>query len=587
MTSQSMKRVFLSLCESADTPVSLGLWLRFKYAPKELAEYRIKVDNYTNHESFSVDYMIGSLLRKWKGLETGIDTEEEAYLKFSASEEKCLLTNKRLKSGVKDPYGSRAGAIMHHASRKIAQVLGPFSLKDVLHRCEWSDGATLELPKRRAFVDTKICQLPITVSRSALSWLRLVIETDPRWGEAILGVEPEGPFSLLPGCFKLVEANKVTTVPKDSTTDRVIAVEPRGNIFLQKGVGNYIRGRLRKFGIDLSKQETNQEWARLAYDLGLATIDLSSASDTVAKELVFQLLPIDWSLYLDDLRSKRGTLRGNSLSYEKFSSMGNGFTFELESLLFWALCESYQEVAGVNWRLTSVYGDDIIVPSESFHGIKELLEYCGFEVNTKKSFSSGPFYESCGKHYFEGHDVTPIYQKELLDEVEAMRMGNRLVRWSSRMSNALTRSAWHELRETYRLLEQCRLPIYAEGDDAWVWPYPFGRSPDLNHGWRCKVVRYLRREFPPNDVAMLAYSLRKMSWRVNSLWCLSREYSPQDLRHTDALENRIGYLFIDQSTPTTVIEVESAQFTLTKRWVQPTHKADPRFLYVIDQKSTK
>lgn len=88
--------------------------------------------------------------------------------------------------------------------------------------------------------------------------------------------------------------------------------------------------------------------------------------------------------------------------------MGNGFTFELESLIFWALCSAVMDCLSIDGDL-SVYGDDIIVPVKAYPAVKEILAFAGFTTNDKKTFADGPFRESCGKHYFKGQDVTPIY----------------------------------------------------------------------------------------------------------------------------------------------------------------------------------
>lgn len=568
MSFQTIGRVFLSLCEATDSPVALGLWMRFKYAQKELAEKRILPSDYNEADVFRKDYMLGSFLRKFKGLSTGIDLEDVALQKFSASEDQCRATNERLRKFSDDPHGSRANTIMYYATRKIAKILGPFKLDSVLRRCEWTGGSTTDVSKRAAFVDTKMSQLPIAVTSRALPYFRLEIERDMRWCEAILGFEPEGPLCFLPDTFKVEDGCRVTTVPKDSTTDRVIAIEPRGNIFLQKGVGNFIRERLRKFGIDLSKQETNQEWARLAYDLGLATIDLSSASDTVARELVKQLLPFDWYNYLNNIRSHSGLVRKKRVQFEKFSSMGNGFTFELETMIFYALASAVQDHMGVDWKLTSVYGDDIIVPKDVFTETVDILSYAGFDVNVKKSYWEGNFFESCGRHFFKGDEVTPVFQKEVLDEVEAIRCANRLIRWATMYRYpVIVKKAWYELRNSYRLLSDYRLPLLAEGDDGWLWPLAFGRKADPVYGYRCKVLRFVKKVMPSYDRAMLAYSLRKMSWRSTSLYSLTREYSPRDLRHSSSLDERIGFLFVEIVGDSSVVEVESARFTAGRRWV--------------------
>lgn len=569
MSFQTMAKVFLRLCESADTPIALGAYLRFKYSHRELAALRISPRNYNDPATFRRDYLVLSFLRKWKGLDTGIDTADAAIQKFLASEEQCALTNRRLLGKVEDLYRSRAEAILHSASRKISAILGVFGYEKVLRRCEWTTGATLEIPKKKSFVDTKLVQLPITVTSRALPYIKFEIEHDPRWFEALTGIFPEGPYSILSTCFQVVEGNRVTTVPKDSSTDRVIAVEPRANIFLQKGVGNYMRQRLKRFRVDLSKQEINQSWAELALDLDLCTIDLSSASDTIAKELVYQLLPIDWAIYLDDIRSPIGLLpNGRSIKYEKFSSMGNGFTFELESMIFFALCESVQDCTRQkdDWRLTSVYGDDIIMPKSAYPEAVECLRYTGFTVNAEKSYADGLFYESCGEHFFANENVTPVYQKELLDEVEAIRLGNRLMRWSHKHADTVPMKSWHALRETFTSLKGCRIPLGAEGDDGWVMPPTSKWRFDPNHGYLCQVIRFTKRRFPAQSEALLAYSLRRLAWRSNSIWA-PKPGIHYERSHDLQLEERIGFLWADYTDGNDEIEVESARFTFGRRWV--------------------
>ena len=200
-------------------------------------------------------------------------------------------------------------------------------------------------------------------------------------------------------------------------------------MYMQKAAGNFIRRRLRKrVGIDLNDQRVNQELARVAWGRGLATIDLSSASDSISTQLVVRLLPVEWYAWLDGLRCKRILIDDHWHEVEMFSSMGNGFTFELESLLFYALSvASVEAKRGIRcklshqrpterdgWRTVSVYGDDIIVHRSMYPVLRTVLSYVGFIVNAKKSHTSGPIRESCGKHFYRGLDVTPFYVRRLL-----------------------------------------------------------------------------------------------------------------------------------------------------------------------------
>lgn len=206
-----------------------------------------------------------------------------------------------------------------------------------------------------------------------------------------------------------VRGNRFATVPKDSVKDRGIGIEPSINVFYQLGVGSLIRKRLLTVGIDL---ENNQDLhAHLAQkgslDGTLATIDLSNASDTLSYELVRLLLPSEWFSLLDSLRSPCTLIGGRWRYLEKFSSMGNGFTFELETLIFWALARA----SGVEEEDLKVYGDDIIVPSLQAVDVVASLQYFGFTPNSRKTFLTGEFRESCGGDFYSGVPVRPFFLK--------------------------------------------------------------------------------------------------------------------------------------------------------------------------------
>jgi hypothetical protein len=149
-------------------------------------------------------------------------------------------------------------------------------------------------------------------------------------------------------------------------------------------------------------------------------MDLSNASDTISRNLVKLLLPGRWYDVLDDLRSKKTEFRGSWYLLEKFSSMGNGFTFELETLIFLALTlaldTSWDDPKGPHFLVPGVnvfiYGDDIIAPTEYSNDLLACLEFFGMSVNKRKTFVSGPFRESCGGDFFLGRDVRPYFLKE-------------------------------------------------------------------------------------------------------------------------------------------------------------------------------
>lgn len=213
--------------------------------------------------------------------------------------------------------------------------------------------------------------------------------------------------------IQLTPANRVGFVPKSSKTFRSIAIEPSMNLRIQLGVHDFLAPLLEKRSISILKdQRVNQLLAKLGSNSsgldGLATLDLSAASDTISIELVRWLLPESWFYFLSDLRCESSIVEGEEVRLNKFSSMGNGFTFVLESLIFWALSESCRLDSGAMY-LSMTYGDDIICPTASALLLTETLSELGLKVNPDKSFLFGPFRESCGADWMSGTLVTPVF----------------------------------------------------------------------------------------------------------------------------------------------------------------------------------
>jgi len=517
-----MGEVYFALCKSIDSPQSLGCWLRYKHGEiRALAELEIEPADYLTSAAFRKDYLVTSYLSKYKDLATGIDLKAVALRKFYDSEEECSQTNRRLRqcraSGV---YPLGLSQVLSLASRKIARLLGPFSAFVALDGGGWGPGATTDIRRRSAALDTKIIQTPISCTPRAANLFLGVVRADLHWSAAILKLSPGDittPFNFDRRTLALTDHNVVELVPKNAKTHRVIAKEPRANGFIQKAYGDFFRGRLKRVGIDLDDQGPNQDASRRAYEQDLATLDLRAASDSLATELVYELLPVDWAIALSDVRSPCSLLPdGRKVNLEKFSSMGNGYTFELETLVFWALMESVRDLTSCRGQVL-VYGDDIVIPRAFVHEAITCLAFCGFQTNSSKSFWDGPFYESCGKHWFQGHDVTPIYQKETIErDGSLVRAANRIIRLATKWSRGWAlapelASAWYYLRDRAGATRSLRLPNGSDGDDGWLLPAVLWPAThwDRNFGFRCTVMSQLQRRLPAHSAALLAWTLRR------------------------------------------------------------------------------
>lgn len=365
---------------------------------------------------------------KRQDLDLGVDRKSVALEKFLQSERECFVTNQAFKSYAKGGFRFHPNVdrVLHTASRKIAQILGDVPDLDSL-RMRFGPGATVGLKKKNANALAKL-RMPFACSEDLAPYVQDVLEEVPSWTFRDTPEDQDSDWHNI-----LIQDGVVSFVPKNAKTDRTIVVEPLLNSFVQAGIGDYLVRRLKRFGIDLRDQSRNQALARHGsiFD-DLATVDLSSASDTIATGLVEHLLPLDWFIFLSRYRTGVVNAPGvGKLRLEKFSSMGNGFTFPLESLIFYAItyaCVVYTSDNDAAHDLVSVYGDDIICPSPAVPLLYESLRACGFAVNTAKSYTQGPFRESCGKDYLSGILCRPVYQKQRLTGYDVFRLHNFFVR---------------------------------------------------------------------------------------------------------------------------------------------------------------
>jgi len=244
-----------------------------------------------------------------------------------------------------------------------------------------------------------------------------------------------------------IEGSKLSTVPKNEDTERTIAIEPSGNMCLQLAAGMYLEGALRHIGLDIRNQQLkNKAMAKRGSLTGdVATLDLKSASDMISIDLVRALFPSSWFALLMKLRSPMITVPsdgkgggvGKQVELHMISTMGNGFTFPLMTLVLVALIYGYRCLHGgpslyIDWSNTCVFGDDIIIPTHEYEGFVDVLTKAGLVVNLDKSYSAGAFRESCGGDYLNGVDITPFYVKSLASAADVYVVINQVLEWCAR-----------------------------------------------------------------------------------------------------------------------------------------------------------
>lgn len=404
------------LLQIKDEPIRERISCLLGSGPLAICKFDLDYSALGAGDAYHIRQCLG-FFQKRKDLDIGVDKRAVALGKFRESEQQCLEMNgifKKWSSGNFQFFPDVESAFFR-AQRIITTILGDVPSFESLN-FGFGPGATTQIKRKissaRAKLGEKFC-----CSEDLLPVVSRLLEEMPGW-------LPESDSDLAIVDIE-VQPCRLSFVPKNAKTDRGICTEPSLNVMFQRGIGQYMTRRLLHFGVDLLDQSKNKRLAQLGSCTGaLATLDLSMASDLISREVVYHLLPLDWASLLAYGRSSSCVVDGVVQKLQKFSSMGNGFTFPLESLIFFALakaCCSKDEVV-------SVYGDDIIVPTHRYEQVVRVLHAAGFSVNLGKSYSSGPFRESCGGDYYSGVDIRPFYLKDRLTGQSCFLLHNYYVR---------------------------------------------------------------------------------------------------------------------------------------------------------------
>lgn len=345
-------QVALNVLEGINTPRSLSVfmladhYLLKSYDPVafdanlKMLGFNINWYDQYSVESFRSDYCATSLLTKLPSKDDGSLLVNHAISSFKECEESSrevtsMWLNESKVESMLSPFIT-SGLPLDVLRNNLHQILGRApSLKTIINRGYFTDGASVCNSSRRASAAHK-CVSRCSVTREL--------------ARALTSIKDDSIFNLHPLWrdtynWFLSPGNLVCTVPKNITTNRTIAMEPEINQFCQRSIGDCINRRLKVFGVDLNNQRNNQYACSIARQQSYATIDLKNASNSVNARVVETLLPPDWWYLVSVTRSQFGSFdkrsdvlssKGSWFEYQMLSSMGNGFTFELESALFLA-----------------------------------------------------------------------------------------------------------------------------------------------------------------------------------------------------------------------------------------------------------
>jgi hypothetical protein len=305
---------------------------------------------------------------------------------------------------------------------------------DILSHCDFGPGSAVGSSGTSFYHKAGSGKLTCT-DPSLYSFYIESIRTSATW------IKAEKLRRDLYGAPNVVSGSKLCFVPKSTEISRVICVEPSLNMFIQKGLASCLEATLSKsIGFDLESQQfRNRRLARYGSKTGkISTIDLSSASDTIALSFCEKFLPPILLEWLKLCRSPKVLLPdGSEVVQHMISSMGNATTFPLQTMIFSAIAMACHSVCGVEFIRPSnscdgnlgVFGDDIVVDTRVYPLLVRCLETAGFIPNHSKSFNTGRFRESCGGDFFDGHFVRGVYCRTLKGQHAKFSLINRLHVW--------------------------------------------------------------------------------------------------------------------------------------------------------------
>lgn len=430
--SEFYQEIGLPFLEALDSSCALRVAIHARYDDWEsIRDITVDPLHYCEADLYLRNVAAVDFFRKCKQLPVKNGTATalaRTFDKWLEAEKQCCITNLRFCSLAATPRSvdvdERVYQSLMRVQKWFRRILGPLH-EGVLEEPHLGPGTALGLESGRSTVPDKFTTRP-TVTLAGLNQV-LPFWEDTAWFRCLgddykhMIADTDHPF----GCV-IVRHDRWTTADKTAFIKRGISIGPLVNVYYQLSVGAHIAKRLRRFGIDKrGAQKLHRLLAREASRNGeSATVDLTSASDTVASQVVKFLATHDWYSFLSSLRCTTTLVKtpeGEEKYYhlQKFSAMGNGFTFELETLIFLSIALASMEEEGcepIPGHNVSVFGDDIILPVECSANLLAKLKFFGFTPNSAKTFVTSCFRESCGGDYFNGVAVRPYYLEDIPHE---------------------------------------------------------------------------------------------------------------------------------------------------------------------------
>lgn len=320
--------------------------------------------------------------------------------------DKFMSVQARIGSRWQSQLSETTFRVLQKARHIIKEILSAVALPGEEAPYRFSTRATVGCPASDAYLDHKLAG-EITGSHEHLEWFKQHLNHSVILSDSLEKCSPPG-GPIFTRCTSL----PLIGVPKSFKSYRLISPNTLVGSYYTYGVGQVLVEALKLAGLDIRKlQRIHRRLAERFSKRGgtkYVTADLSSASESYTWDLICRLCPREWLHVLE-----KGRLRyfrygdGNETYYCSFMAMGIGFTFPLQTLLFYGIIKACRVLMGKG-GFESVYGDDLIYRRDLHPVVKSVFQEIGFQLNADKTFVDSDFRESCGGDYLLGCDVRPF-----------------------------------------------------------------------------------------------------------------------------------------------------------------------------------
>lgn len=354
--------------------------------------------------------------------------EDKTYSVFLDAERQCFLTN----ANMRDPsYVLKIRPYLDEASRIIDDILGRATFRKS-NKFYTGHGVSIRGGGSKPFQTLKadMSKLSHLYGRKDLISEFFDLDLSSYLNEIMIHCD--------------IGPDLITQVPKKCDVNRTIGITSTVLKAEQHTIGVHLRRCFARYHGDnvdhnldtVADYHTYLAWyasKTMLYD----TFDMHAASDTISYQLVRLLMSQQYKnsykifTLMEQCRARCYVLKRDMSikQYYKYCAMGNGFCFELESIIFYALTKARYLVDSkadrpkflrgfaaslrASAKEISTFGDDIIVPyCYSKESWVEYYRYFGFTMNLEKSFSIESYFrESCGSDFINGLFVRGFYLK--------------------------------------------------------------------------------------------------------------------------------------------------------------------------------